>query len=125
MQTKLLSWAGSGGTRNALTKGMIDILGPEEAIPLFGRLDLSKTGERLGIEGAVMALTMFGGERFPDMDPARRDKLRDLYREYGIGLLSQESREEAERDSRGQERGHWWSLDGCPGTAGTTASGGS
>ncbi|MGH8526438.1 MAG: restriction endonuclease subunit S, partial [Gammaproteobacteria bacterium] len=33
MQTKLLSWAGSGGTRNALTKGMIesfDVLAPTD-----------------------------------------------------------------------------------------------
>lgn len=33
MQAKLLSWAGSGGTRNALTKGMIesfDVLAPED-----------------------------------------------------------------------------------------------
>jgi hypothetical protein len=79
---------------------LINILGPEEAIQLFKQLDASKTGERLGIEGAVMALTMFGSGQFNEMDLARRDELRDLFRKYGIGLLSQESREEAERDSR-------------------------
>ena len=35
MQTQLLSWAGSGGTRNALTKGMIEsleIVVPEDVV---------------------------------------------------------------------------------------------
>ncbi len=82
---------------------IINILGPEEAIKLFGDLDPSKSGERFGIEGAAVALTMFGGENFTDMDSARRDVLRDLFRTYGVGLLAQDSREEAERDARTRE----------------------
>ncbi len=88
----LLEWK----TKAART--VIRVLGPEEAIALFSTLDASDPGERLGLEAAVTALTMYG-EFFPDMDPERLDELRDQFRVFGIGLLRQETPEEVQRDA--------------------------
>ncbi|MEW6545185.1 MAG: restriction endonuclease subunit S [Nitrospirota bacterium] len=80
MQSKLLSWAGSGGTRNALTKGMIEsfeVLAPEDireqrAIAyMLGTLDdkiecLRRMSETL----EAMARALFKSW-FVDFDPVR------------------------------------------------------
>ncbi len=82
-------------------RAVINVIGPADAIALFRDLDVAKPGERFAIEGAVRALAVYAMEHFtPEMDPGRRDGLRDLLRDYGVPLLSQESAEEAERDAR-------------------------
>jgi len=78
MQVKLLSWAGSGGTRNALTKGMIesfDVLAPEDideqrAIAhILGTLDDKiELNRRMSETLAAMARALFKSW-FVDFDP--------------------------------------------------------
>jgi len=80
MQTQLLSWAGSGGTRNALTKGMIesfDVLAPQDigeqcAIAhILGTLDDKiELNRRMNetLEGMARALFQ---SWFVDFDPVR------------------------------------------------------
>jgi type I restriction enzyme S subunit len=80
MQTKLLSWAGSGGTRNALTKGMIesfDVPAPEEigeqrAIAhILGTLDDKiELNRRMSETLEAMARALFKSW-FKDFDPVR------------------------------------------------------
>jgi len=78
MQVKLLSWAGSGGTRNALTKGMIesfDVLAPEDideqrAIAhILGTLDSKiELNRRMNETLESMARALFRSW-FVDFDP--------------------------------------------------------
>jgi predicted GIY-YIG superfamily endonuclease len=78
MQTKLLSWAGSGGTRNALTKGMIesfDVPAPEDineqrAIAhILGTLDDKiELNRRISETLEAMARALFKSW-FVDFDP--------------------------------------------------------
>jgi type I restriction enzyme S subunit len=80
MQTKLLSWAGSGGTRNALTKGMIesfDVPAPEDieeqrAIAhILGTLDDKiELNRRMSETLEAMARALFKSW-FVDFDPVR------------------------------------------------------
>jgi type I restriction enzyme S subunit len=80
MQTKLLSWAGSGGTRNALTKGMIesfDVLSPtdvseQRAIAyILGTLDDKiELNRRMDETLEAMARALFKSW-FVDFDPVR------------------------------------------------------
>jgi len=80
MQVKLLSWAGSGGTRNALTKGMIesfDVLAPEDineqrAIAhILGTLDDKiELNRRMSETLEAMARALFKSW-FVDFDPVR------------------------------------------------------
>ena len=80
MQLKLLSWAGSGGTRNALTKGMIesfDVLAPEDiseqrAIAhILGALDDKiELNRRMSETLEAMARALFKSW-FVDFDPVR------------------------------------------------------
>ena len=80
MQTKLLSWAGSGGTRNALTKGMIEsfaVLAPTDVAEqraiahILGTLDDKIELNRLMNETLeAMARTLFKSW-FVDFDPVR------------------------------------------------------
>jgi type I restriction enzyme S subunit len=80
MQTKLLSWAGSGGTRNALTKAMIesfDIVAPENiheqrAIAhILGSLDDKiELNRRMSATLEAMARALFKS-LFVDFDPVR------------------------------------------------------
>ncbi len=80
MQTKLLSWAGSGGTRNALTKGMIesfDVLAPtdvseQRAIAhILGTLDDKiELNRRMSETLEAMARALFKSW-FVDFDPVR------------------------------------------------------
>jgi type I restriction enzyme S subunit len=80
MQTKLLSWAGSGGTRNALTKGMIesfDVPAPEDideqrAIAhILGTLDDKiELNRRMSETLEAMARALFQSW-FVDFDPVR------------------------------------------------------
>jgi type I restriction enzyme S subunit len=80
MQDKLLSWAGSGGTRNALTKGMIesfDVPAPEDideqrAIAhILGTLDDKiELNRRLNETLEAMARALFKSW-FVDFDPVR------------------------------------------------------
>jgi type I restriction enzyme, S subunit len=80
MQTKLLSWAGSGGTRNALTKGMIesfDVLAPRE-VPeqraiahILGTLDDKiELNRRMNETLEATARALFKSW-FVDFDPVR------------------------------------------------------
>jgi type I restriction enzyme S subunit len=80
MQAKLLSWAGSGGTRNALTKGMIesfDVPAPEDineqrAIAhILGTLDDKiELNRRMSETLEAMARALFKSW-FVDFDPVR------------------------------------------------------
>ena len=80
MQDRLLSWAGSGGTRNALTKGMIEsleILAPEDpgeqrAIAhILGTLDdKTELNRRMNETLEAMARALFKSW-FVDFDPVR------------------------------------------------------
>ncbi len=80
MQTKLLSWASSGGTRNALTKGMIesfDVRAPEDideqrAIAhILGTLDDKiELNRRMNETLEAMARALFKSW-FVDFDPVR------------------------------------------------------
>ena len=80
MQTKLLSWAGSGGTRNALTKGMIesfDVLAPtdvdeQRAIAhILGTLDDKiELNRHMNETLEAMARALFKSW-FVDFDPVR------------------------------------------------------
>ncbi|MCC6310962.1 MAG: restriction endonuclease subunit S [Trueperaceae bacterium] len=80
MQSKLLSWAGSGGTRNALTKGMIesfDVPAPEDideqrAIAhILGTLDDKiELNRRMSETLEAMARALFKSW-FVDFDPVR------------------------------------------------------
>jgi type I restriction enzyme S subunit len=80
MQVKLLSWAGSGGTRNALTKGMIesfDVPAPEDideqrAIAhILGTLDDKiELNRRMNATLEAMARALFKSW-FVDFDPVR------------------------------------------------------
>ncbi len=80
MQTKLLSWAGSGGTRNGLTKGMIesfDVLAPTDVTEqraiahilgtLDDKIDLNR---RMSETLEAMARALFKSW-FVDFDPVR------------------------------------------------------
>jgi type I restriction enzyme S subunit len=79
-QTKLLSWAGSGGTRNALTKGMIesfDVLAPESITEqraianILGTLDDKvELNCRMNETLEAMARALFKSW-FVDFDPVR------------------------------------------------------
>jgi type I restriction enzyme, S subunit len=89
MQTKLLSWAGSGGTRNALTKAMIesfDIIAPENiheqrAIAhILGALDDKiKLNRRMSATLETMARALFTSW-LETIEPART-RVEDLIRE--------------------------------------------
>jgi type I restriction enzyme S subunit len=80
MQTQLLSWAGSGGTRNALTKGMIEsmeVLAPEDVdeqraiAHILGTLDDKiELNRRMNETLAAMARALFQSW-FVDFDPVR------------------------------------------------------
>ncbi len=80
MQSKLLSWAGSGGTRNALTKGMIesfDVLAPEDVAEqraiahILGTLDDKiELNRRMSDTLEAMARALFKSW-FVDFDPVR------------------------------------------------------
>lgn len=80
MQTRLLSWAGSGGTRNALTKGMIESLevnapgeiAEQRAIAnILGTLDDKiELNERMNDTLEAMARALFKSW-FVDFDPVR------------------------------------------------------
>jgi type I restriction enzyme, S subunit len=80
MQAKMLSWAGSGGTRNALTKGMIesfDVLAPadvneQRAIAhILGTLDDKiELNRRMSETLEAMARALFKSW-FVDFDPVR------------------------------------------------------
>jgi len=80
MQTKLLSWAGSGGTRNALTKGMIesfDVLAPKDVneqraiAHILGTLDDKiELNRRMSETLETMARALFKSW-FVDFDPVR------------------------------------------------------
>ena len=79
-QAKLLSWAGSGGTRNALTKGMIaafDVLAPGEVSEqrdiahILGTLDDKiELNRRMNATLEAMARALFRSW-FVDFDPVR------------------------------------------------------
>ena len=79
-QTKLLSWAASGGTRNALTKGMIetvDVLAPQDAreqraiADVLGTLDDKiELNRRMNATLEAMARALFRSW-FVDFDPVR------------------------------------------------------
>jgi hypothetical protein len=78
---------------------LIGVRGPEEALAEFRKLDLDDPVERIATAGALQALTIYAGENFPEMDPERRDRLRDLLRDYGIDLLAKDDTlENAERN---------------------------
>ena len=80
MQAKLLSWAGSGGTRNALTKGMIesfDVPAPEDIAEqraiahILGTLDEKiELNRRMSETLEAMARALFKSW-FVDFDPVR------------------------------------------------------
>ncbi len=80
MQTKLLSWAGSGGTRNALTKGMIESLEVHAPInvieqraiaEILGSLDDKiEANRRMNETLEAMASAIFKSW-FVDFDPVR------------------------------------------------------
>ena len=80
MQTKLLSWAGSGGTRNALTKGMIesfDVLAPKDVgeqraiAHILGTLDDKiELNRRMHETLEAMARALFKSW-FVDFEPVR------------------------------------------------------
>ncbi|WP_298188320.1 DUF559 domain-containing protein [Metallibacterium sp.] len=80
MQVKLLSWAGSGGTRNALTKGMIEsvgVLAPEDITEqraiahILGTLDDKiELNRRMSETLEAMARTLFKAW-FVDFEPVR------------------------------------------------------
>ena len=80
MQTRLLSWAGSGGTRNALTKGMIESfdvpapqdIGEQRAIArVLGTLDDNiQLNRRMNATLEAMARALFKSW-FVDFDPVR------------------------------------------------------
>ncbi len=80
LQTKLLSWAGSGGTRNALTKGMIEsleVLAPTEVSEqqaiahILGTMDDKiKLNRRINETLEALARTLFKSW-FIDFDPVR------------------------------------------------------
>ena len=80
MQTRLLAWAGSGGTRNALTKGMIesfDVLAPKDVgeqraiAHILGTLDDKiELNRRLNTTLEAMARALFKSW-FVDFDPVR------------------------------------------------------
>lgn len=80
MQSKLLSWAGSGGTRNALTKGMIEsleVLAPENPTEqraiahILGTLDDKiELNRRMNQTLEAMARALFKSW-FVDFDPVR------------------------------------------------------
>ena len=84
---------------------LIGVLGPEEALATFRTMmDLDDPLERVATAGAVEALTVYAGENFPEMDPKRRDALRDLLRDYGIDLLAQDDTvEKAKRNTAVRE----------------------
>ncbi|WP_297901884.1 restriction endonuclease subunit S [Metallibacterium sp.] len=80
MQVKLLSWAGSGGTRNALTKGMIEsvgVLAPEDITEqraiahILGTLDDKiELNRRMNETLEAIARALFQSW-FVDFDPVR------------------------------------------------------
>ena len=84
---------------------LIEVFGPEEALATFRTMmDLDDPLERVATAGAAEALTGYAGENFPEMDPTRRDLLRDLLRDYGIELLAQDDTvEKAKRDTAVRE----------------------
>lgn len=69
---------------------LIGVLGPEQALAEFRKLDLDDPVERIATAGALEALAIYAGENFPELDPERRDRLRDILRDYGIDLLAKD-----------------------------------
>ncbi len=106
MQAKLLSWAGSGGTRNALTKGMIEsfeILAPEDISEqraighILGTLDDKiELNRRMNETLVAMAQALFKSW-FVDFDPVRaKGEGRDLSLVPPLADLFPDSFEESE-----------------------------
>jgi type I restriction enzyme S subunit len=103
MQSKLMSWAGSGGTRNALTKGMIesfDVLAPEDVSEqraiahILGTLDDKiELNRRMNETLEAMVRAIFKSW-FVDFDPVRAkvaDLIRDGVLEIGDGYRAKNS----------------------------------
>lgn len=106
MQARLLSWAGSGGTRNALTKEMIksfDVLAPESVdeqraiAHILGTLDDKiELNRRMNETLETMARAVFKSW-FVDFDPVRaKAEGRDTGLPQGIADLFPDSFEESE-----------------------------
>ena len=103
MQAKLLSWAGSGGTRNALTKGMIesfDVFAPKDVTEqraiahILGTLDDKiELNRRMNETLEAMARAIFKSW-FVDFDPVRAkvaDLIRDSVLDIGDGYRAKNS----------------------------------
>ncbi len=106
MQAKLLSWAGSGGTRNALTKGMIesfDVPAPEDIAEqraiahILGTLDDKiELNRRMNDTLEAMARALFKSW-FVDFDPVRaKSESRDPGLPQSLADLFPDSFEDSE-----------------------------